>query len=303
LDATEVNNENVQTNGSQEDRITFASDLLKARSEQSAAASALDTMKQLVANGSVSESEVAAGSQRLQAANAALNALMERTTERYSKSDIASWKAKVEAEKAAVAAEKVSFANAHISSPISGTVYQLAVAPYDFVPVGADLLHVANLSNLRIHADFYELDVRKLRVGEPVTITWEGNRNRSWKGHIVETPLAVTDQGLKRVGRATIELNDEKGDLPINTSVTVSVTVAQHRHVLTIPREGLRLDGSAHYVYRLVDGRLEKTAVQVGIVNSMRAEITKGLDPTDEVALHAVGDEGLADHMRITRAK
>ena len=303
LDDAEVSNENVQTNGSQEDRIVMTSELMKARMEQNAAARSLATLKQLEANGSVSESEVAAGTQRLQTANDALNTLMERSTDRYSKTDIESWRDKVEADKASVAAEKVSYANAHIGSPIGGTVYALTVTPYDFVPVGTDMLHVADLSKLRIHADFYEMDVRNLRPGEPVVITWEGNRSRTWKGRVVETPFAVTDQGLNRMGRATIEIDDEKGDLPVNATVTVAVTTDRHANVLSIPREALRADGANYYVFRVTDGRLEKTPVQVGIVNTMQAEITKGLSSSDEVALHATNNERLVDHLRMTRAK
>jgi HlyD family secretion protein len=303
FESAEVNNENVEQNGSKEDRIGFATDVMKARSEQSTAASALSTLKQLQANGSVSEAEVAGGVQRLQAANAALNDLMERSTQRYSKTDIASWNARVAAEKASMDAEKVSFANAHISSPIAGTVYELPVSKYDFVPGGADLLHVADLSKMRIHADFYELDVDKLRVGQPVKITWEGSPNHSWPGRVVEKPLAVTGEGIRRMGRATIEINDQKGDLPVNTNVTVQVTVARDAHVLTIPREALHTEGSAYYTYRIVDGSLQKTPVEVGIFNPERAEITKGLAAHDVIALHAMNDEKLTDKLKVKTSK
>jgi HlyD family secretion protein len=303
LESAAVNSENVERSGSQEDRIAFAADLLKARTEQSAAANSLATLKQLAENGSVSESELSAGSRRLQDANTALNALMAKSTERYSNSDVASWKARVAADRAAVDAETVSYANAHIRSPIDGTVYDLPVAQYDFVAAGADLLHVAKMAKLRIHADFDEHDVQKLRPGEPVKITWEASRYQSWAGRVVEAPLAVTDQGLKRVGRATIEVNDERGDLPINTDVTTTVTVERHIHAMTIPREALRSDNGAFYVYRIVDGKLVRSSVQVGIANAMRAEIVQGLAPSDEVALHSVEGVNLSDRMRVERAK
>lgn len=303
LDSAEVNKENVQMNGSRDDRIGLQAELLKMRMDQSAAASALATLRELAARGSASESEVEAATQRLQTANTALNALMERATGRYSEADIHSWKARVQADKAAVAAEKVSYENAHISTPIDGTVYDVPIASYDFVPVGADLVRVADLSKLRIHANFFELDVHKLRVGELARIAWEGNPNRSWRGRVVETPLAVSSQGTARVGRTTIEINDENGDVPINTNVTVIVTADDHSHALTIPREALYADRSNAYVYRLVDGSLAKTPVGVGIVNAMRAEIVKGIASSDVVVLHAKAGEALVDGLRVTRAR
>ncbi len=299
LESAEVSDENVESNGSQEDRIGFATDLVKARSEQNAAANALSTLKQLNAHGSASDAEVDAGVQRLESANTALNDLLERSTARYSKADIASWKARVAADKASMRAEKVSYANAHVTSPIAGTVYELPVSQYDFVPAGTDLLHVADLSKMRIRADFYELDVDKLRVGQPVKITWEGVPHQSWQGRLVEKPMAVTGEGIRRMGRATIEINDQAGDLPVNTNVTVVVTIARDAHALTIPREALHTEGTAYFTYRIVDGKLEKTPVEIGIFNPEHVEITKGLSPNDVIALHAMDDEKLADNLKV----
>jgi HlyD family secretion protein len=100
LASAEVNSENVQNNGSREDQIDYAADIARAQNEQIAAARALSSLRQLVKNGSVSEDEVFAWRQRLQVANAALQALNDRITKRYSSTDIASWQDKVAADKA-----------------------------------------------------------------------------------------------------------------------------------------------------------------------------------------------------------
>jgi len=102
-------------NGSQEDRINFATERTRAQLEQSTATKALSALKQLEQNGSASESEVVAAEQRLQAANANMQALDERTRNRYSAKDVASWKAKVAEAQSSLDAEKVTFANANIN--------------------------------------------------------------------------------------------------------------------------------------------------------------------------------------------
>src|SRR5439155_20908468 len=123
LQATELSKENVERSGSQEDRIGFASDLVKAEDEEKAATASLQTLKELEARGSASPAEVVGAEQRLKDADAGLRALKERTTSRYSATDLASWNRRLAADKAALAAEQVSYANANIRSPISGTVY------------------------------------------------------------------------------------------------------------------------------------------------------------------------------------
>jgi HlyD family secretion protein len=303
LESSEVNNQNVQHNGSQEDRIAFEAELARDQREQESAAKALATIKQLEARGSASEAEVMAAKQRLDAADMALAELKRRMSARYSSTDAESWRLRVKADKAALAAEKVSYDNANLASPISGTVYLIPVRLYDFVPMGAELLHVADLSKIRIRADFYEQDVGKLQTGQPVKILWEGDANRTWHGRIASRPLAITRTQDASFGQCMIGLDDARGDLPVNTNVTAVVTVAKHEHALTIPREALHTEGAAHYVYRVDGDKLSRVPVVIGIVNPLRAEITNGLSVKDQVALHGANDEPLSDGLKIEVGK
>src|SRR6185437_4533341 len=242
LDEAVLNEQNVLHNGSDEDRIQLQAELKKAQSDHDQAAAALQAMQQIRKNGSVSGAEMEAATQRLQLAQANLAALEKRLTQRYSAQDVKSWKDRVASERASVKAEEVSWRNANISSPISGTVYLIAAHLYDFVPAGGDMLHVADLSHLQVRASFEEPDIANLNSGEPVTITWEGAPGKVWHGHLDEKPLALTRNGSRNVGESTIALDDDRGDLPIDTNVAVVVTIKRRTHVLAIPREALRSD-------------------------------------------------------------
>lgn len=300
LMTSEVNAENMRQNGSKEDQIAQASDLAKAQSEQSAAEKALQTVQQLRQVGSASDAEVVSAKQRLDTANAALKAATERSQARYRPEDLKSTEEKIAAEKANLAGERVSYRNANVISPIAGAVYLLPVNRYDFVQLGADLVHVADLKKLSVHASFYEPDIRQLKTGEPVRITWgSGAPGRTWNGRLESKPMAVTGDGVLRTGVCTVDITSDTDGLPVNTSVTITATVQKHSHVLTLPREAVRDQGSEHFVFRIVSGRLKKTPVQVGLVNAMRAEIASGLKSDDQVAVHSVGGESLRNNLRV----
>lgn len=300
LMTSEVNAENMRQNGTKEDRIAQASDLAKAQSEQSAAEKALATVQQLRKVGSTSDAEVASATQRLDAANAALQAARERSQSRYRPEDLKNTEAKIAADKANLAGESVSYRNANVVSPIQGTVYLLPVNRYDFVQMGAELVHVADLKKLSVHASFFEPDIRQLKTGEPVRITWSsGAPGRTWNGRLESKPMAVTGDGVLRTGICIVDIASDSDGLPVNTNVTVTATVQRHTHVMTLPREAVRDEGASHYVYRIVGGRLKKTLVQVGLVNAMRAEITSGLKSDDQVAVHASAGEGLRNSLRV----
>jgi HlyD family secretion protein len=303
LDASELTSENVQQNGSQEDRIAFATDLNRAQVEQEQAEHALENMEQLKITGSVTQAEVEAATQRFDAANAALQILQKRQMHRYSALDIQGWKDKVKADRASLAAEKISYANANIATPIAGTVYSLPANRYDFVTAGADLMHVADMAHIEVRADFDEADMPKISVGQPAEVTWDGKPGKVWHGKLAAKPLSVVHSGDRSVGKCIVSLDDEHGDLPIDTNVTIAVIADEHRKVLTIPRGALHSEGGSHFVFKVDGGRLVQSPVEIGLTNAMSAEVVSGLAPKDVVVLHAMDDSKLIKGARVSASR
>ena len=103
----------------------------------------------------------------------------------------------------------------------------------------------------------------------------------------------------RRVGQSVIALDGNHSDLPINADVVVRAVTDMRTQVLTIPREALQTDGADHYVYVVEEGKLRRTPVEIGLLNSMRVEIRKGLKAQDTIALRAMSDTKLAGGMRV----
>ena len=123
----------------------------------------------------------------------------------------------------------------------------------------------------------------------------------AWHGHISLAPTTVINYNLTRnVGECTITVDDNDGVLQPNATVTVTVTTAEHKHVLSVPRGALHSENSPAYVFRILDGKLVRTPVEVGIVNNNFAEITSGLTEGDTVALNATTNRDLTDGLEIT---
>ena len=300
----QVTEANLQANGSQEDRITNQAELVRDQTEESQAATELKSIIELEKRGSASEAEVETAKQRLSVAQANLASLQKKMTQRYSSDDIQKWKNQVAADKSTLEAEKVSWRSANISSPIAGTVYLLPTRPYDFVPAGIDLMHVANLKDLEVRANFDEIDIGQLHLGMPVDVNWDGIPGKTWQGHLIRKPMALsrtTDD--RRVGECVIALDGDASDLPVNADVAVHARTNKRAHVLTISRDLLRTDGPEHYVYLVADGRLRRTPVEIGLLNSTRVEVTKGLNAGDTIALKSIDGSRLENGMRAAIAK
>jgi HlyD family secretion protein len=120
-----------------------------------------------------------------------------------------------------------------------------------------------------------------------------------WHGHISIAPTTVITYGTRNVGECIITVDDARGDLLPNTNVIVTVTTAQRFNALSVPREALHTDGG-DFVYRVVNGRLVRTPVQVGTATNLtRAEITGGLTEKDTVVLSAVNNRELSNGLPV----
>jgi HlyD family secretion protein len=291
-----------EKNGSQVDLIGDNSNLARARMDRDNAAADLATLKKLERRGSASDAEVLSGTRRLGLADATLRDTQERIKERYTPAEIQSLKAKVRAEEDALAAERISWANANVSTPVSGTVYLVPVSQYDFVPAGTVLMDVSGLKQMEVRANFYEDDVGKLQVGEPATIQWDGAPGKVWTGKVISRPMAVERTGSLPTGECVIALTSPADGLPINSSVVAQVQWQKHSHVLALPRSAVREQGADQFVYRIDGGRLRKTPVKTGIFDAMQIEITSGVTNRDVVVLGSSNGKELRDGLRVAAA-
>ncbi len=291
--------QNMQAGGSQDERLTSKADLDSAKLQYQQQAGALEALQRLQAQGAASASEVAAAKQRLADTQVRLNQLQGRTTGRYSGGDLSAQRAQVAQAQAQVDSARSAYSGVDIHAPFGGTVYAVPVAEYDFVKDGDDLVDVADLTQLQVHAYFDEPEVGKLAVGQPVKIVWEAKPNQVWHGHIIEAPTTIIAYNTRNVGECLITVDDAKGDLLPNVNVTVTVTTAKKNQVLSLPREALHTDGASDFVYKIVDGKLVKTVVHLGTFNTTRIEVASGLSEGDTVALRGMTEADLRDGLRV----
>lgn len=303
LRANEAAFADLNRGGTQEERILNGGELARSKTNQQQAAEQLATLKELQAKGAASNAEVLGAQQRLESISAALKTSLERNSNRYSSTDRSRSAAQLADARASLAAARAAYEKAVVRAPFAGTVYAIAVNPYDFVSGGEDLLDLADLNRIRIRAYFDEPEIGRLAVGQPVKIVWDAKPDRTWHGRVEVAPTTIITYNTRNVGEALITVDDAQGDLLPNTNVTVTVTTRQRFNVLSIPREALRTEGAANFVYRVINHHLQRTAVQVGALNLTRVEITGGLSEKDIVALNATSNRDLTNGLEVKTAE
>jgi HlyD family secretion protein len=290
----------MEQGGTQDDLLSENASLNTAKTQVQQDTASLAALRKLQAEGAASANEVAFAQQRLSAAQTRASQLQQRRSERYSRDDLNAQKAQLAQAQAAVEAARATYAGVDIHAPFAGTVYAIPVTQYEFVQGGETLIQVANLTKLQIKAYFDEPEIGLLKAGQPVTIVWDAKPGQEWHGHIVQAPTTIIAYGgTRNVGECLISVDDAKGDLLPNTNVTVKVTELSRTNVLSLPREALHTEGTSDFVYKVVDNRLVKTPIQVGVTNLIRFEILGGLNEGDVVALGATTEADLSDGLRV----
>jgi HlyD family secretion protein len=285
--------------GPAESRIALTGQVNGAAINLKQAQSDLAALQKLEATGAASPNEVAAAQQRVAADESTLQVLKQRQQAQINPLDVAHASAALQQARQAYQAALSVIGQSNVRAPFAGTVYNIPVSTTEYVQGGSLLLELANLDNLRVRAYFDEPEIGKLAPNQPVVIHWDAKPDLSWNGHIVRMPSTIIHYGTRNVGEALISIDDNPQALIPNTNVTLTVTVANLRNVLIVPREALHAEQGKSYVYRVVHGTLRRTPVTVGALNLTDVQIVDGLKSGDVVALGATNGQPLGEGLPV----
>jgi HlyD family secretion protein len=285
LRAAQAGYQTVESGGSHQEQLALASNIAKAQIDCDQAARDLDAIQKLAAKGAAAPSEVVQAQTRLQIAQASLHSLEEQKKKPFAPVELTRAQSSVEEAEAARAAATQVIEQSNVHAPFAGTVFSLPVTRFSYIEPGAEILQLADLSKLQVHAYFDEPEIGDLQLNNPVTIVWDAKPDLKFHGHIIRLPSSVIDYGTRRVGEVLISIDDSNGVLLPNISVVVTVVTQEVRHALTVPREALHIEAGRDYVYVVSGGTLRRAPVEVGALNLTSVQILKGLNEHTVVAL------------------
>jgi HlyD family secretion protein len=152
---------------------------------------------------------------------------------------------------------------------------------------------MADLHHEHVRAYFDEPDIGYLAVGQAIQIKSEAKPGQAWHGHITRVPITVIAYTTRTVGEVLITIDGGDGELLPQTDVTVTVTTSSESDVLSVPREALYVENGRPYVFKVVNGELQRTWVTRGTTNLTQAAILAGLKEGDQVATGTTTGEPL----------
>ncbi|MDR3683454.1 MAG: efflux RND transporter periplasmic adaptor subunit [Geothrix sp.] len=209
---------------------------------------------------------------------------------------------------------------ARVTSPMNGVVIKKGVELGDTITSGVSsfntgtvIFTVADLASLIVKVNLNEVDIAKVKVGQPVRITLDAYPQHAFTGKVrFVAPAADLVEKIK-VFRVEIDLDELTESFKTGMSANVEILGEKRDKAVSVPLEALQRREGQTVVYRLkenlspqdlakakdgLSGRakfiwladhwkdyFEVVPVKAGIATLERVEILSGLKAEDQVSL------------------
>jgi RND family efflux transporter MFP subunit len=132
-----------------------------------------------------------------------------------------------------------------------------------------------------------EIDVRKLRIGQPVTVTLDADPSKSMKGTVKQVANVGEQRPNSDAKVFEVVVDIEKPDTTLRPGMTTGneVETESLRDVLFIPLDALAVEDGVSLVFRRDGGRVVKQEVVTGAMNDDEVVVLKGLEEGQSVLL------------------
>ena len=172
--------------------------------------------------------------------------------------------AEIAAAEARVEAAQAAQNLARIISPFPGTVTESYTLPGDQVAAGETAFRIDNLSSLLVDVKVSEVDINRISIGQPDTLTFDAILGREYHGEVVDVTQAGTvDEGVVNF-TATVELIDADAAVKPGMTAAVNIVVEELQDVLLVPNRAVRLVDGERVVYILQQGQPVKKEIRLG---------------------------------------
>ena len=146
----------------------------------------------------------------------------------------------------------------------------------DQVSPGQSSFRVDDFSHLLLDVQVPEVDVNKVQVGQPATLTFDAIQGKSYNGEVTQVSKVGTSVSGVVNYTVTVELTDADQSVLTGMTASVNVVVQQLSDVLLVPNRAVRRINSKQYVYILKNNQPVKVEIQLGAYSDTNSEISSG---------------------------
>jgi membrane fusion protein (multidrug efflux system) len=203
------------------------------------------------------------------------------------KSNFISGQARDEAEnnlrvaEAALQLAEAKLAKTEIKAPFSGVIGLRVVSIGDYVKEGADVVNLEAIDPLKVDFRVPEIYMKQVKVGQPLEIALDALPGKTHEGRVYAINPLVDATGRSIVIRALVKNADTT--LRPGMFARVRLITKDQQDALVVPEQAIVPAGDEQHVFKVVDGKAQRTRIAVGQRRDGKVEIIAGLAAGDTV--------------------
>ena len=132
-----------------------------------------------------------------------------------------------------------------------------------------------------------EIDIRKLSVGQPVTVTLDADASKRLTGKIVQVANVGEQRPNADAKVFEVKVSIEQADTTLRPGMTTGNLIQTYtvKDVLSVPLEAVAIDAGIPYVFLKSGASVTKQEVELGAMNDNEVVVTRGVTANDRVLL------------------
>jgi len=181
-----------------------------------------------------------------------------------------------------LATARMQLARTEIRSQVDGVVLRRLAEPGDVVQPGRGIVELAVDGPTEIVAAVDERNLDRLALDQPALVSADAFPDERLQGTLVFIAPAIDLQtGTIEV---RVRVDEPAPHLRQDMTVSIDIEVGRRERALVLPADALRdRKGDGASVLRLQDGRVQRSAVKLGVRGTGAVEVLQGLSDGDLV--------------------
>jgi HlyD family secretion protein len=182
----------------------------------------------------------------------------------------------IAAAEARVAAAQATIDLAHITAPFAGTITEVSLKPGDLISPGTVAFRLDDLSALLVDVQVSEVDINRIQIGQPVSLTFDAILNREYSGRVSEVgQVGNAIQGTVNFD-VTVEITDADEQVKPGMTAAVNIVISELDDVLLVPNRAVRVRDGQRVVYVLQDGLPDPVEITLGASSESVSQVIDG---------------------------
>lgn len=180
---------------------------------------------------------------------------------------------------------------AEIKAPFAGVVTRRLIATGYYVSPpnstsASPLLAVSRTDVVRIFVDVPELDAESVSIGDKAEIRVQALGGKIVLGSVTRTAWAL--DASNRSLRTEIDITNTDGVLRPGMFATAAIMLEQRPDVVVLPAAAIVREGADAYCCVVVDGKIERRKLELGLRSGTEVEVRSGFSAEQEVVTSPV---------------